>query len=292
MLIMKMIEPGGIRALFVWKGENMSLISNSGHDENGGYRGGEAGDQTGTEWYLRSWYDRPWNCVIRHPNSKVRELIAELAVKAAKNDKIGYDQDERVTYWSQLKKVGYDPSKITVPCEEDCSAGVMANVKAVGYLLGIEALKNVPITSTWYMRDTLKNAGFEILTASKYLKSPDYLKRGDVLLNDAKHTATNVEDGKYVGESTGTSSGTGGKITVNASMPILKKGMTGSAVRVWQQILCAAGYNTAVDSSFGDDTEEKTEKLEKAKGITKDPNQVGPAAWKAGLEILEAEKTF
>lgn len=87
--------------------------------------------------------------MIRHPNSKVRELIAELAVKAAKNGKIGYDQDKRVTYWSQLQKVGYDPSKITVPCEEDCSAGVMANVKAAGYLLDIEALKNVPITSTW-----------------------------------------------------------------------------------------------------------------------------------------------
>lgn len=99
--------------------------------------------------------------MIRHPNSKVRELIAELAVKAAKNDKIGYD-----------------PSKITVPCEEDCSAGVMANVKAAGYLRDIEALKN---------------AGFEILTASKHLKGPDYLKRGDILLNDAKHIATNVE---------------------------------------------------------------------------------------------------
>ena len=189
--------------------------------------------QTGIEWYLRLWYDRPWNCVIRHPNSKVRELIAELAVKAAKNGKIGYDQDKRVTYWSQLQKVGYDPSKITVPCEEDCSAGVMANVKAAGYLLDIEALKNVPITSTWYMRDALKNARFEILTVSKYLK-----KRGDILLNDAKHTATNVEDEKCARESTGTSasSGTGGKITVNASVPILRKGMTGSAVRVWQQL--------------------------------------------------------
>ena len=109
----------------------------------------------------------------------------------------------------------------------------MANVKAAGYLLDIEALKNVPITSTWYMRDALKNARFEILTISKYLK-----KRGDILLNDAKHTATNVEDGKCARESTGTSasSGTGGKITVNASVPILRKGMTGSAVRVWQQL--------------------------------------------------------
>lgn len=45
---------------------NMSLISNSGHDENGKYSGGKAGDQTGTEWALIPWYNRPWKCVLRH----------------------------------------------------------------------------------------------------------------------------------------------------------------------------------------------------------------------------------
>ena len=46
-------------------------ISNSGSDENGAYRGGQAGDQTGTEWRMRSWYNRPWSCVLRYPDQKV-----------------------------------------------------------------------------------------------------------------------------------------------------------------------------------------------------------------------------
>ena len=71
---------------------NMSLISNSGHDENGKYSGGKAGDQTGTEWALIPWYNRPWKCVLRHPDAKVRAKLAELGIKAAKNDLVGYDQ--------------------------------------------------------------------------------------------------------------------------------------------------------------------------------------------------------
>jgi len=47
-------------------------IANSGHDERGRYSGGKAGDQTGTEWAIINWYNRPWNCVLRHPNQKVR----------------------------------------------------------------------------------------------------------------------------------------------------------------------------------------------------------------------------
>ena len=51
-------------------------ISNSGSDENGGIKGGKAGDQNGKEWRLRSWYDRPWTCVLRYPNMDVGTLIA------------------------------------------------------------------------------------------------------------------------------------------------------------------------------------------------------------------------
>ena len=43
-------------------------ISNSGSDENGGARGGSAGDQTGKEWQMRAWYNRPWSCVLRYPD--------------------------------------------------------------------------------------------------------------------------------------------------------------------------------------------------------------------------------
>ena len=33
------------------------MISNSGSDERGAYKGGQAGDQTGREWQIRSWYN-------------------------------------------------------------------------------------------------------------------------------------------------------------------------------------------------------------------------------------------
>ncbi|MCI8410379.1 MAG: SH3 domain-containing protein, partial [Lachnospiraceae bacterium] len=128
------------------------MISNSGHDENGKYSGGAAGDQTEKEWAIIGWYNRPWKCVIRHPDSNVRKTIASLSEKAAKNDNIGYDQGQRVSYWNELAKVKYNPSAIKTKCEADCSAGVMANVKATGYLLDNAKLKAVSITSTHYMR--------------------------------------------------------------------------------------------------------------------------------------------
>lgn len=90
-------------------------ISNSGCDERGGYTGGVAGDQS-SEWAIVNWYNYPWKCVLRYPDAKVRELIAELSIQAANNNKIGYDQGQRNTYWNQLQAVGYYPSKITVAC--------------------------------------------------------------------------------------------------------------------------------------------------------------------------------
>lgn len=173
-------------------------ISNSGSDENGNYRGGEAGDQTGKEWRMRDFYLRPWTCVLRYPDQKVALKIAQLGIDAALNDRIGYDQSQNRTYLKQLKAVGWEPSKITTPCEADCSAGVCANVTAAGYLLGIPALQNHTGTYTGNMRSALTKAGFKLLTDSKYLTSGDYLLPGDILLNDGHHTATNVTIGRKV----------------------------------------------------------------------------------------------
>lgn len=173
-------------------------ISNSGSDENGAYSGGQAGDQTGKEWRMRDWYNRPWTCVLRYPDQKVALKIAQLAIDAALNDHIGYDQSQNRTYLTQLKSVGWEPSKITVNCEADCSAGVCANVTAAGYLIGIKALQNHTGTYTGNMRSALTKAGFQLLTDSKYLTSGDYLLPGDILLNDGHHTATNVTVGKKV----------------------------------------------------------------------------------------------
>lgn len=100
------------------------------------------------------------------------------------------------------------------------------------------------------------------------------------------------EEGTTTNANTNNSSSEGGKCSVNVTMPVLKKGMTGNAVGIWQQILCIAGHATGVDNSFGNDTEEKTIAFEKSVGIYDEPECVGSNAWKAGLSLLGARKTF
>ena len=235
---------------------SMSLISNSGHDENGKYSGGKAGDQTGTEWALIPWYNRPWKCVLRHPNANVRAKLAELGTKAAKNDLIGYDQGQRGTYWEHLKASNYDPSQITVACEADCSAGVIANIKATGYLLGIDALKNISATYTGNLRAGAKAAGFQVLTESKYLTGPDYLLAGDILLNDSHHTATNVQDGTKSGSSGdanggSTSSSSGATSGGNSKTANVKAGQQWLNSNYGDKLLKYCGAKLAVDGSYG-----------------------------------------
>lgn len=175
------------------------MISNSGHDENGAYSGGRSGDQTGTEWQIQPWYSRPWTFVLRHPSADVRKQIAELATEAAQNDKIGYDQSQRLTFWQCLAESGYHPANIKTPCEADCSAGVAAIVKATGYLLGIPALQKISKSMyTGNERKVLEGAGFTVLSASKYLVSDRYLLEGDILLCENHHTAINLDNGSAV----------------------------------------------------------------------------------------------
>ena len=65
------------------------MISNCGHDERGKYSGGKAGDQTGTEWQVINWYNRPWKCVLRHPKDTGKQHENEP-------DDINADNNEEV----------------------------------------------------------------------------------------------------------------------------------------------------------------------------------------------------
>lgn len=177
------------------------MIANSGHDERGKFSGGQAGDQSGTEWQIQKWYNRPWNWVFRYPREDVAEMIASLAEEAAKNNKIGYDQNQRTTFWTQLSKVGYHPKNITVPCEADCSAGVAALVKATGYLLNISELKNVSKDMyTGSEKKILIEAGFSAFGDQAITGGEGYLRRGDILLCEGHHTAINLTDGIYIND--------------------------------------------------------------------------------------------
>ena len=172
------------------------MIANSGHDERGKYSGGRAGDQTGREWAVIPWYSRPWDTVLRHPDEKVRLMIVYLAKSAARNDLIGYNQAKRTTFWRELSRSGYDPLRITTPCDADCSAGVAAIVKAAGYRLGNQALQGVsPDMYTGNETETLRRAGFIVLKDQKYLASDRSLLPGDILLCTGHHTAINLDRG-------------------------------------------------------------------------------------------------
>ena len=242
------------------------MISNCGHDESNKYKNGKAGDQTGGEWAVIGWYNRPWKCVLRHPDAAVRKKIAELAEAAAKNNLVGYDQNERYTFWEHLKASNYNPAKITVACEADCSSGVAAIVKAVGYLLNIEKLKAVSIYCyTGNLRAALKAAGFEVLTESKYLTSDAYLLAGDILLNDNVHTAINLTNGSKAGA--GSSTGTASK------KDYLSKGDSGADVKSMQTMLIACGYScgkSGADGDFGADTLAAVKKFQKENGLEVD----------------------
>ena len=173
-------------------------IANSGSDEGKGYSGGRAGDQTGLEWVLKRWYNRPWTAILRYPDQTVALTIAKLSIDAALNDRIGYDQSQRDTYWKALQKAGYDPSGISTACEADCTAGVSANVRAAGCLHGIRALQSLPLCTSRNMKEQFTGAGFTALTASKYLTGGDHLLPGDILLCEGHHAAANITCGGAV----------------------------------------------------------------------------------------------
>lgn len=261
------------------------MISNSGHDEKNKYTGGAAGDQTGNEWTTRKWYSRPWACVLRYEkNKRVPALIAEMAEAAAKNNKIGYDQWQRLTFWQELKKAEYNPALIGNKCEADCSAGVMAIVKAAGYRLNNKALQGVNVNDVCrQMRADLVKAGFTCLTAKKYLISDEYLLPGDILLNDHAHTCINLTAGKKAMQEPENKPQKEAQ-TVDITLNILKKGDKNPQVGTVQTILKQKGIKGAdkkaltIDGDFGANTEHAVKSFQKENQITAD-GVVGAVTW-------------
>ncbi len=251
------------------------MIANSGSDENKKYAGGKDGDQTGLEYGVIKWYSRPWACVLRYENKnqkiqkKVREMIAKVAKAAANNDNIGYDQNERTTYYTELKKVGWKPSKIKVKCEDDCSAGVSAAVIAAGYRCDVADLKKVsPNNTTSTLRAALKAAGFTVLTDQKYLTSDKYLRPGDILLKDGSHTAINLDAGSGVKKSTTKKEENPKETTGNPytePKKTINKGDIGESVKWVQYELKEIKLLTKIDGIYGNDTANAVKKFKDQK---------------------------
>lgn len=164
----------------------------AGHDENGGYHGGTAGDQKGDEVSISPFggAGRLYT-VFRYPDEKIARTMAFLAGDIANNELVGYDQNQRGTLFTELQKMGYDPSLIQQACECDCSSLISA-VIFIAFKLGNVTGKNV---STWMDTGTLftelPKLGFSKVMGplnQDSIKSSGQLQMGDILVKSGSHT--------------------------------------------------------------------------------------------------------
>jgi len=98
-------------------------------DENGNIMGGKVGDQTGYEIHTRSYYNYPWNCVLRYPEA------AKPAEKVL--DKKGYKKGQKtigVLAFKQLIILAKAKKLITQGVNNDNKFGA-GTEKAVNILL-------------------------------------------------------------------------------------------------------------------------------------------------------------
>jgi|GEM_PF-1565473 len=167
-------------------------IGNAVHDEHGKARGGAPGDQTGKEVLIQKWYANPKGWRVFRPKSATdAKKIAEAMRAACANDAIGYDQGnpDRGTFYAEAAKVGFDPSRVTTPCETDCSASVRVCLAYAG-------IKTSNFNTASEPGILLKTGRFEELKGSDYTDSPDRLRTGDVICTRVKgHTAVILTDG-------------------------------------------------------------------------------------------------
>ena len=171
----------------------MAMIAHASLDEHGNIKGGNAGDQTGKEVCIRSWYNRPWNVTLRFHDPDMREKCAYAMERAAANNNIGYDQNQRNSLLKAARAYGYDPGKVTTRCETDCSALVTLACIYAG--IAEEALvKSGNSATTSTLKSRLKATGeIQIFTTPAYTAHTDKLIRGDILLYEGHHTAVVVQ---------------------------------------------------------------------------------------------------
>ena len=93
------------------------LIGHAASDENGRAHAGQSGDQTGKEVCVRQWYAGGWNVVLRPLSEDTAGEMAAACEILCKGGLVGYDQWQRNDLWTELERVGWDPSKLAVECE-------------------------------------------------------------------------------------------------------------------------------------------------------------------------------
>jgi LysM repeat protein len=183
-------------------------------NEKGGIYGGQTGDQTGKEICVRSYYDRPWDLVLRYPDPVLADEYTKKAEAIAADDSHGYDQLKR---WGPdfdcSSLVCYVVESVGIPVRSAGKSTYTGNMKVgftkCGFVIvdtnaPVEPVKP-PSTSGDKIHivkkgETLsaisKRYGVsidEIMNANKFLKNPNKIYMGDRLTIPTKTEPKNIK---------------------------------------------------------------------------------------------------
>ena len=235
-------------------GKDMAVkIGSARIDENGHAKGGRAGDQTGKEVSTQNWYkhSKGWR-VFRAKNPGIAEKIAQDMQYACANKCIGYDQNQRGTLYTVSKPLGFNCSKVTTPCETDCSA----LVRVCCAYAGVD-LPNFRTTDEASV--LLKSGAFVEMKGEKYQESSAYLRRGDILVTKTQgHTVVVLTNGSKAGSD------------ITPADDVLRRGDKGEAVKAMQEALVQAGWSFpryGCDGDFGSETEANVKGFQRTHGL-------------------------
>lgn len=254
------------------------MIGHASQDENGKASGGQAGDQTGKEVCIRTWYSGNWDVLLRPKSSALAEKMAQICEWICNSNLVGYDQTQRNTLYNELEKINWNYKALTTKCETDCSALMGTCAKAAG-----SNVKRVygNCCYTGNQQELFLNTGdFVAYTESKYLTSNQYVKRGDILLRTSGHTAMVLSNGPLSGGTNTPTTIVTGSNPYSMPLIILKQGSKGQGVSWVQYALYKAGFGVGefsdfVDGDFGANTKTAVMRFQTAKGLEVD-GEVGP----------------
>lgn len=233
-------------------------IAHASIDERGKIKGGSSGDQTAKEVCIRTWYNKPWNYVLRIKNTKVRKQFANNMIDLAKANYAGYDQNQRNTLLTQAKKVNFDFSKITTKCECDCSSAVTICILGAIYkVLGKEeyekAYKVLVVDGNCATTSTLRSRlnKLDMINAysnDSYTDGTSKAVFGDIYIKEGSHVVCYIDDGNKVSLSSTSSS-------TSTSKPSSSKT---NKIKEWQKAAIADGFSFpkfGADGEWGSECE-------------------------------------
>lgn len=249
-------------------------IGHASMDERGKASGGQAGDQTGKEICIRSWYRGNWQVLLRAKDAAVARKIAQSCAYACANENLGYDQSGRNSGLLAAKEAAWDFEKIKIGAEFDCSSLVTACVEAAG--IHVWSGGNAPTTRT-LEKILLESGAFTALRDSKYLIGSAYLREGDILLNPGSHVVMVLDDGPMANHQEANKIASA--VTYSVVLPLVQRGDSGEPVEAIQQLLLLRGCDPGkVDGEFGKNTAAAVKELQKKAEIEVD-GKVGGETW-------------